>query len=105
LSTGNKKALSLALTFASFPDLIIIDEPGLGLDIFRRRHEEKLIKSLTNTKIAKRPQLMMATHDITEASNLGLKFGLILDGVLTAYSGVEEFILKNSRIHKLIIEK
>lgn len=30
---------------------------------------------------------------------------MILDGVLTAFSGVEQFIRKNDRVHKIIIEK
>jgi ABC-type multidrug transport system ATPase subunit len=45
LSSGNRRALSLALMYASFPDFCLMDEPSLNLDIFRKRHLEKLNKS------------------------------------------------------------
>lgn len=68
LSDGLKRRLNLACALISSPELLILDEPSLGLDVHARlllwKYLEKLLQKESMT-------LLLCTHDMEEADRLG----------------------------------
>ncbi len=63
MSGGEKRLVSLAVALASKPDILIMDEPTLGLDPWARRHLIDLLKKRKET-------IIIATHDMDMALDL-----------------------------------
>lgn len=63
LSGGQKQRISLARTFATDPDLFILDEPTTGMDIESR---EKFYQLLHHNAKVHRKGILMVTHDQVE---------------------------------------
>ncbi|MBO3061988.1 ABC transporter ATP-binding protein [Mammaliicoccus fleurettii] len=76
-SGGMKRRLSLAITLISNPDLIILDEPTVGIDPSLRRDIWKQLNSLTN----KGKSVIVTTHVMSEAERCDY-IGLIIEGKL-----------------------
>ncbi|MDU0996438.1 MAG: ABC transporter ATP-binding protein [Staphylococcus lugdunensis] len=78
-SGGMKRRLSLAITLLSKPELIILDEPTVGIDPKLRQHVWQQLKDLTR----KGQSVVVTTHVMDEAERCD-KVGLIIDGQLVA---------------------
>jgi cobalt/nickel transport system ATP-binding protein len=63
LSGGEKRRVALATVLSMAPQIIILDEPVIGLDPKSRRHFINLLKGIDQTKI-------IATHDMDMALEL-----------------------------------
>ena len=74
-----KRRLSLAITLLSKPELIILDEPTVGIDPKLRQHVWQQLKDLTR----KGQSVVVTTHVMDEAERCD-KVGLIIDGQLVA---------------------
>jgi len=73
LSGGEKRLATLATVFASSPDIILLDEPSVGLDPQSRRNLLRILQQRTETKV-------IATHDMDLAMEL-------CDRILIMYQG------------------
>src|SRR5204863_8143760 len=61
LSKGQKKQVSLALALSSSPELVLLDDPTLGLDVVARKSLfEEVIADMADHGIT----LMITTHDL-----------------------------------------
>ncbi|MEX2948394.1 ABC transporter ATP-binding protein [Staphylococcus warneri] len=78
-SGGMKRRLSLAITLLSNPDLIILDEPTVGIDPKLRQQIWAQLKSLTQQG----KSVIVTTHVMDEAERCD-KIGLIVEGRLFA---------------------
>ncbi|MBI5971918.1 ABC-2 type transport system ATP-binding protein [Staphylococcus caledonicus] len=76
-SGGMKRRLSLAITLISNPDLIILDEPTVGIDPKLRKQVWGQLKSLTNEG----KSVIVTTHVMDEAERCD-RVGLIVNGQL-----------------------
>lgn len=74
-SEGMKRRLSLAITLLSSPDLIILDEPTVGIDPVLRISIWEELRKLTSSE----KTIVMTTHVMDEAEKRD-KIGLIIDG-------------------------
>ncbi|KAH6934473.1 hypothetical protein HPB50_024545 [Hyalomma asiaticum] len=75
LSGGMKRRLSIAIALISKPQLLILDEPTVGLDPDARRVVWKILRDLRgNTTV------LFSTHDMDEAEALA-------DRIIVMYSG------------------
>jgi len=61
LSYGQKKILALACAFVLEPDVVLLDEPELGLDLYHRAALKRLIHEWQK---ARRTAFVIATHDL-----------------------------------------
>ena len=79
LSKGQKKQVMLAVALAMSPDLLILDDPTLGLDVVAR-------KSLFDEVIAdladRGTSIFITTHDLAGVEALADRVGIMKDGRL-----------------------
>lgn len=90
LSKGQKGQVNLALALAFEPELLVLDDPTLGLDaVARRAFFEELIGDLADRGTT----VFMTTHDLSAAESLVTHVGILLDGQLVLDESAES--LKN----------
>ncbi len=63
LSGGEKRRVALAAALAHEPELLLLDEPEVGMDLRGQKHVRELIQRLKNEGKA----LLVATHDVDAA--------------------------------------
>ena len=80
-SGGMKRRLSLAIALLGNPQLLILDEPTVGIDPALRRQVWKELHQLKKTGVG----ILITTHVMDEAE-LTDKVGLLLDGKLIAFN-------------------
>jgi len=80
LSTGQQQRVLIARALVSDPELIILDEPTLGLDVLSNRIIlEYIRRERTNGKT-----IILSTHYLDEAETMCDTIGLLHDGRLVA---------------------
>ncbi|MHA2097195.1 MAG: ABC transporter ATP-binding protein [Candidatus Kariarchaeaceae archaeon] len=89
LSVGQKQRLHLARTLANEPTAILLDEPASALDVISKSKFEDMIINLKTTN----PDLtiIIVTHDLNQARNIGDHLILLEKGELIVEEGVTEF--------------
>ncbi|MDD4923815.1 MAG: ATP-binding cassette domain-containing protein [Dehalococcoidales bacterium] len=98
-SGGMKRRLNIAMALINDPQLVILDEPTLGLDPQSRRVVWKYIARLKKEKT-----ILLTTHYLEEADFLADRIGIIDEGKIVALgTGLD---LKTSMIdtHTIIIK-
>ncbi len=81
LSTGTKQKLSLAKALLNEPELLLLDEPTVGLDPDVARRIRELIQRLHRER---RTTILMTTHNMKEAETLCEQVAFIKDGMIKA---------------------
>lgn len=77
-SKGMRQKVAIAIAVAKNADLILMDEPTSGLDPKATAEFTRICKDLA----AKGKTIMMATHDIFNAVNVGTRIGIMKEGSL-----------------------
>lgn len=90
LSGGEKRRVALATVLAMAPEVLIFDEPSIGLDPKARRAFIDIIQTLDKTKL-------IATHDLDLAYECCDKIILIREGKIVAQGKPEE-ILRDQKL-------
>jgi len=79
LSKGQKKQVSLTLALAISPDLLVLDDPTLGLDVVARKaFFEEVITELADRGIA----VLLTTHDLAGVETIADRVAVLRDGKL-----------------------
>lgn len=79
LSKGQQRQLSLTVAISSSPELLILDDPTLGLDaVARRELFEELVSELADRGIT----VFITTHDLAGVEGIADRVGIIKDGHL-----------------------
>ncbi|MFA6492645.1 MAG: ABC transporter ATP-binding protein [Patescibacteria group bacterium] len=93
LSSGNKQKLGLILSLMFEPELIIMDEPTVGLDPLL---QNKIYEILEESQ-KKGTTVFMSSHNMAEVDRLCDRVGIIKDGKLLTIESIQE--LKDKRMH------
>ncbi len=97
LSNGQRAQVSLALTLAPDPEILIMDDPTLGLDVVvRRQFLEGMIKLIQR----KGRTILFSSHILSDVERVADHIAIIDQGRLRADCTTEEF---RSAVRKLII--
>ncbi len=91
LSKGQKQRVGLADALVHDPDLLILDEPTIGLDPNQIRSVRELIKNLANKRT-----VLISTHILPEVELMCSRVVVIHKGQIRA-SDTAENLLKNHR--------
>lgn len=78
LSGGMKRKLNIAVALIHNPDILLMDEPTVGIDIQSKLEINDYIKSLT----LQGKTIVYTTHDISEILTLCDRIGVLKDGSL-----------------------
>jgi len=95
LSHGNKQKVHLVQAFMHSPDLLVLDEPTLGLDPLIQREFRVLVEEA----VAAGSTVLMSSHVLAEVELLCHRIGLIRDGHLLRVGSMEE--LRTVRVHRV----
>jgi len=80
LSGGQKRRLNFALALAGNPDLLILDEPTVGMDLSSRKHFWETIQQLADHG----KTIIFSTHYLQEADDVASRILLFKEGHIIA---------------------
>lgn len=87
LSRGQRTQLALALALARRPEVLLLDDPTLGLDPAARR---LLIDELIEELAERGPTVFLATHDLDLAERLAGRIAILADRRVAVDEPLEE---------------
>ena len=88
LSGGNKRKLSVAISFLCSPPIVLLDEPSTGMDPEARRFMWSVIHKIS-TK-GKKASVIMTTHSMDEAETLCKRMAIMVNGEFVCLGKAEE---------------
>jgi ABC-2 type transport system ATP-binding protein len=102
LSLGQRMRANLALTLLHDPELVLLDEPTLGLDVLAKRQMIDFLKRINREK---QVTLLVTSHDMDDLTEMANRILLINQGRLAFDGGYDELIRMagDSRIIKLTL--
>lgn len=92
LSGGQKQRLALALALVNDPEVIVLDEPTVGLDPQMRREFHDHIRAMKAQGLS----VLLTTHDMDEAAQLCDRIAVIDNGRIIA-TGAPQALIAASR--------
>jgi ABC-2 type transport system ATP-binding protein len=98
LSNGQRAQVSLALAVAPDPELLILDDPTLGLDtVVRRDFLESLIQIIQREGRT----ILISSHVLADVERVADRIGIMVDGVLRVDCPTDYFKMS---LRKVILE-
>ncbi len=91
MSPGMRSQLALTLVMGGKPDLLILDEPTLGLDPLNRH---QYMQVLLADSMEEGRTVLLSTHDIYQIERMADRVAILKDGVAVATGPVDD--LKDS---------
>jgi ABC-2 type transport system ATP-binding protein len=88
LSKGQRAQVSLALALAPDPELLILDDPTLGLDTNVRRD---FLESMIQIIQRRGRTILFSSHVLGDVERVADRVGVMIDGVLCVDCPVEQF--------------
>lgn len=86
LSKGQKAQVMLALALAPQPDLLVLDDPTLGLDVAARKAVfEELVDELSDRQTT----ILLTTHDLAGVEGMADRVGILKEGRLVLFEEME----------------
>lgn len=87
LSKGEKAQVMLSLALASKPQLLVLDDPTLGLDaVARRAMYEELVVELADRDLT----VFITSHDLAGIESIATRVALLAGGKIVIDEGLEE---------------
>jgi ABC-2 type transport system ATP-binding protein len=97
LSNGQRAQVSLALAVAPDPELLILDDPTLGLDtVVRRDFLESMIQIIQR----RGRTILLSSHVLGDVERVADRIGVMVDGVLRVDCPTEQF---KESIRKVVV--
>jgi ABC-2 type transport system ATP-binding protein len=88
LSRGQRAQVALALAVAPDPDLLILDDPTIGLDtVVRRDFLESMIQIIQR----RGRTILFSSHILSDVERVADRIGVLVDGVLRVDCPTDEF--------------
>ncbi len=98
LSSGQRAQLSLALAVAPDPELLILDDPTLGLDTVVRR---EFLESLIQVIQRRGRTIFFSSHILGDVERVADRIGVLVDGVLRVDCPTDYF---KEAVRKVVLE-
>ncbi len=98
LSNGQRANVALALAIAPDPDVLILDDPTLGLDTVARRD---FLMSMIHLVQRRGRTILFSSHILTDVERVADRIGILVDGVLRVDCPTEHF---KESISKVVLE-
>jgi ABC-2 type transport system ATP-binding protein len=98
LSHGQRAHVALALAIAPDPDLLILDDPTLGLDTVARRD---FLGSMIQLIQRQGRTILFSSHILSDVERVADRIGILVDGVLRVDCPTEHF---KESLCKVVVE-
>jgi len=98
LSKGQRAQVSLMLALASDPELLVLDDPTLGLDTNVRRD---FLESMIQLIQRQGRSILLSSHILADVERVADRVGVMVDGVLRADCPTEQF---KQSVRKVVVE-
>ena len=95
LSKGQKKQVMLAIALAVAPQLLVLDDPTLGLDVVARK---SLFDEVITDLADRGTSILITTHDLAGVESLADRVGVLKDGRLVLDEAMETLKSRFRRI-------
>lgn len=99
LSGGWKRRVNIAAAILHRPDLLILDEPTVGVDVDARNGLHEVIQQLSQAGMG----VLLATHDLDQAELLCARVGFLRGGVIAPQGNPRALIDETFRGQREII--
>lgn len=96
LSNGQRAQVSLALAMAPDPDVLIMDDPTLGLDVVIRR---QFLEGMIHLIQKKGKTILFSSHILNDVERVVDRIAVIEKGVLRADCTLDEFRGNVRKVH------
>lgn len=93
LSTGNKRKVSIIAGLQSNPEILILDEPTLGLDPLMQKQFYDLLVEFKNEG----KTIFLSSHNLPEVEKVCDRVGILKEGRLVAVENVRDLATKKVR--------
>lgn len=97
LSHGNKQKVAIIQALVHKPDLLILDEPTMGLDPLVQREFRKIIREIADQGRT----VMLSSHVLSEVESMCGRIGLISEGRVLRVGTMSD--LRTEKIHRFSI--
>ena len=97
LSRGQQAQLALVLVLAGSPELLVFDDPGLGLDVVMRR---ELLDAIIELLSQEGVSVLFTSHVLPDVERLADRVGILHEGSLVVDATREEL---RSRVRQLYV--
>ena len=91
LSKGQKGLVSLALALGHAPEVLILDDPTLGLDVVARK---ALFEELVGDLADRKTTVLITTHDLAGVEGIADRVGILREGRLIVDREMESLKLE-----------
>jgi ABC-2 type transport system ATP-binding protein len=98
LSSGNRQKVGLIQAFMNKPDLLILDEPSIGLDPLVQQEFQAMLREVA----AEGRTVFLSSHTLSEVERVADRVGIIRHGRLVVVERVET--LKSKAIRRLDLQ-
>ena len=98
LSSGNRQKVGLIQAFMNKPDLLILDEPSIGLDPLVQQEFQAMLRQVA----AEGRTVFLSSHTLSEVERVADRVGIIRHGRLVVVERVET--LKSKAIRRLDLQ-
>lgn len=98
LSGGQQRKVLLALALLADPDILVLDEPTVGLDPSARRN----VWATIERQRAQGKTILLTTHYLDEAEHLATRLGFIDKGVLGEQGTLQELYARLGKSIRLV---
>ena len=95
LSSGNKQKLGLILALMNEPELLVMDEPTVGLDPLLQNAIYQIINELKSNGTT----VLISSHNLPEVEKICDRAGIIKQGKMVAIEDIND--LGQKRLHKV----
>jgi len=95
LSKGQKREVLLSISLASEPELLVLDDPTLGLDVVARK---ELFEELVVDLADRGTTVFVTTHDLPGIEAIADRVGIMKDGRLVLDEDVEALKWRHRRL-------
>ncbi|MFA5866393.1 MAG: ABC transporter ATP-binding protein [Actinomycetota bacterium] len=94
-SRGNKQKLAIVVAFMHDPDLLVLDEPTLGLDPFMQKEFYSLMEDFRQ----RGKTVLLSSHILGDVDKTCERVGIIKEGKLVTVEKVHE--LESKKVHRV----
>lgn len=100
LSRGMQQKVAIVLAILKNPDILILDEPTLGLDVMSKIKMKKLLKNLSRDL---NKTLIISSHDIDMIESICDKVAIFREGKLIKYDTISNLKISAKKSEYLIV--